>query len=53
MIGPGGDLDPDMGIALLVSMITSGIIYAYLLAQRIEIAKVEEEVEYFEQVVQA
>jgi hypothetical protein len=33
-------------------MITSGIIYAYLLAQRIEIAKVEEEVEYFEQVVQ-
>ena len=54
LLGPGGGgLDPDMGIALLVSMVTSGVVYAYLLAQRIEIAKMEEEVEYFEQVVQA
>jgi ABC-type transport system involved in cytochrome c biogenesis permease subunit len=54
LIGPGGGgLDPEMGIALLVSMITSSVVYAYLLAQRIEIAKIEEEVEYFEQVVQA
>ena len=54
LFGPGkADIDPDMGIALLVTTITSCIIYAYLLAQRIEIAKVEEEVEYFEQVVQA
>jgi len=46
-------MEPSMQLALLISMIAFGILYAYLLAQRIAIAKVEEEVEYMEQVVHA
>lgn len=54
VFGPGGGgMDSSMELALLVSMIAFGIVYAYLLTQRIAIAKVEEEVEYMEQVVQA
>jgi len=54
VLGPGGGgMEPSMELALLVSMIAFGILYAYLLAQRIAIAKVEEEVEYMEQVVHA
>ena len=54
VLGPGGGgMEPSMSLALLVSMIAFGIVYAYLLTQRIAISKVEEEVEYLEQVVQA
>ena len=42
-----------MKTALLVSIATFGILYSYLLSQRMAIAKVEEEVEFLEQVVQA
>jgi heme exporter protein C len=54
VFGPGrGDVEPSMKIALLVSIAAFGVLYAYLLSQRIAIAKVEEEVEFLEQVVQA
>jgi heme exporter protein C len=54
LYGPGGGgADPAINIALLVSTITFGILYAYLLTQRIAVARIEEEVEYLEQVVQA
>ena len=53
LYGPGGGgADPAINIALLVSTITFGILYAYLLTQRIAVARIEEEVEYLEQVVQ-
>lgn len=54
VFGPGGGgMERSMDIALLVSIAAFGVLFAYLLTQRIAIAKVEEEVEYMEQVVQA
>jgi len=54
VLGPGGGgMDPSMLLALLISMIAFGILYAYMLTQRIAIARMEEEVEYLEQVVHA
>jgi heme exporter protein C len=53
LYGPGGGgADPAITIALLVSIFTFGIFYAYLLTQRMAVARIEEEVEYLEQVVQ-
>jgi heme exporter protein C len=44
VIGGGGYLDPDMAVALSVSLVAFCILYAYLLAQRLAVAKIEEEV---------
>ena len=54
VIGPGGGgLEPQMYTALFVSFAAFGILYAYLLSERLALAKVEEEVEYLEQVVES
>src|SRR5262245_23079928 len=47
----GGGMDPEMAVALSVSMGAFGLLYAYLLLQRLAIAKIEEEVDYLEQTV--
>lgn len=49
----GGGLDRDMQITLTVSLIAFGILFAYLLVQRIQIARVEEQVEHLEHLVHA
>jgi len=49
----GGGMDSDMLKALLISFVAFGLLYAYLLTQRLAIAKIEEEVEFLEQEVQA
>jgi heme exporter protein C len=48
-----GGLDPQMRTALLVSFAAFGVLYAYLLAQRLALAKMEEETEEIEQAVAA
>lgn len=47
----GGGLDPDMWKALITSFIAFGFLYAYLFDRRSAVAKVEEEVDYLNQVV--
>jgi heme exporter protein C len=50
VLGPGGGgLDPDMYPALYSAFLAFGLLYAYLLMQRLEVARVEDEVEYLEQ----
>jgi len=44
-------MDRDMNLASLVSFIAWTLIYTYLLMQRLQIAKVEDEVEYLDHVV--
>ena len=52
VISPGGGgMDRDMNLALLVSFIAWTLIYTYLLMQRLQIANVEDEVEYLDHVV--
>ncbi len=49
----GGGVAPEMGLTLTVSFTAVGLLYAYLFNRRLAIAKVEEEVDYLEQVVLA
>lgn len=49
----GGSIDPDMRLAIYVSMLALTVTCAYLLTRRLAIAKVEEEVEYLEHLVHA
>lgn len=49
----GGGEDPDMNKALLASFIAVTLLFIYILNRRLAIAKVEEEVNYLEQVVLA
>jgi heme exporter protein C len=49
----GGGVDPDMATTLLVSFIAMTFFYAYIFNKRLEIAKVEEEVDYMSQTVLA
>jgi heme exporter protein C len=45
VLGPmGGGADPDIKTAIYVSLLAFGILYAYLLTRRIEIARTEDEV---------
>jgi heme exporter protein C len=44
VVGGGGSLDPDMAVALSISIVAFGILYAYLLTQRLAVAKIEDEV---------
>lgn len=46
----GGGMDPQMRTAFLMSITAFGLLYAYLLTHRLAIAKLEDEVEYLEQV---
>jgi heme exporter protein C len=48
----GGGMAREMAISLSISFVAFGLLYAYLLMQRLAIAKVEEEVEYLEETVQ-
>jgi heme exporter protein C len=49
----GGGVDPDMGKALMSSFLAFTFLFIYLLNRRRAIARVEEEVNYLEQVVLA
>jgi heme exporter protein C len=49
----GGGLDPDMEKTFLVSFIAITLFYAYVFVKRLRLAKMEEEVEYLNQVVLA
>jgi heme exporter protein C len=49
----GGGLDPDMSKALLSSFVAFTCLFIYLLNRRLAIARVEEEINYLEQVVLA
>lgn len=49
----GGGLDPDMQLAFFVSLTAWAVFYVYLLRHRMAIARVEEQVEYLEHVVQS
>jgi heme exporter protein C len=50
VLGPGGGgLDPAMYPALYASLLAFACLYAYLLLQRLEVAQVEDEVDYLEQ----
>jgi heme exporter protein C len=49
----GGGVDPDMGKALMSSFVAFTFLFIYLLNRRLAIARVEEEVNYLEQVVLA
>src|SRR5262245_37078586 len=44
VIGGGGSLDPDIAVTLSISLVAFGILYAYLLTQRLAVAKIEDEV---------
>jgi heme exporter protein C len=48
-----GSMDPDMLVAIYVSSLALGVLCTYLLARRLAVAKVEEEVEYLEHLVHA
>jgi heme exporter protein C len=48
----GGGLDSQMATAFSISLVGFGLLYAYLLLQRLAIAKIEEEVDYLEHTVQ-
>src|SRR5262245_29526030 len=49
----GGGTDSDMAIAFMCSLLAWCVTYAYLMVQRLAIARVEEEVEFMEQTVRA
>jgi heme exporter protein C len=49
----GGGLDPDMSKAFLSSFVAVTFLFIYLLNRRLAIAKVEEEINYLEQIVLA
>lgn len=49
----GGGLDPDMNKTLLASFVAFTFLFVYLLNRRLAIARVEEEVDYLEQLVLA
>jgi heme exporter protein C len=54
VISPGGGgLDPDMAKALLASFVAVTLLFIYLLNRRLAIARVEEEINYLEQIVLA
>jgi heme exporter protein C len=54
VISPGGGgIDPDMGKTLLVAAIAMTFFYAYTFLRRLSVAKLEEEVDYLNQVVMA
>jgi heme exporter protein C len=54
VISPGGGgVDPDMAKTLLMSFIAITVLYIYIFVRRLTIAKLEEEVDYFTQVVLA
>jgi heme exporter protein C len=53
VLGPaGGGTDPQILIALLVSTLAFGIVYAYLLTQRLAVARLEDEVGELEAAVE-
>jgi heme exporter protein C len=49
----GGGVDPDMGKTLIMSFVAILFLYAYVFNKRLEIAKVEDEVDYLTQTVLA
>jgi heme exporter protein C len=49
----GGGLDPDMSKAFLSSFVAVTLLFIYLLNRRLAIARVEEEINYLEQIVLA
>lgn len=49
----GGGIDPDMAKTLIMSFIAIAFLYAYVFNKRLEIAKVEDEVDYLTQTVLA
>jgi heme exporter protein C len=49
----GGGVDPDMGKTLIMGFIAILFLYAYTFNKRLEIAKVEDEVDYLTQTVLA
>jgi heme exporter protein C len=49
----GGGVDPDMATTLLMSFVAITVLYAYVFLRRVAIAKIEEEVDYLNQVVLA
>jgi heme exporter protein C len=52
VISPGGGgMDPDMNMALAVSIVAWTLIYVYLMMQRLQISKLEEEVGYLDHAV--
>jgi len=51
--GGGGLLDPDMSKAFFASFVAVTLLFIYLLNRRLAIARVEEEVNYLEQIVLA
>jgi heme exporter protein C len=54
VISPGGDgIEIDMAKTLLMSFIAITVLYIYVFVRRLTIAKLEEEVDYFTQVVLA
>jgi len=54
VISPGGGgVAPEMALTMTASFIAVGFLYAYLFNRRLAIAKVEEEVDYLEQVMLA
>jgi len=53
VIGPaGGGLDPDMGTALVVCLLAFGVVFAYLLVNRLGVASTEDEVGELEAAVE-
>lgn len=54
VISPGGGgLDKDMWVALIVSFVAWTLLYVYLLMQRLQISKAEEEIEHLDHLVQS
>jgi len=54
VISPGGGgVDPDMEITLLVSFVAITFLYAYLFVRRLNLARLEEDVDYLTQVAVA
>jgi heme exporter protein C len=54
VLGPaGGGMEPEMKTALLVAMVTFGVVYAYLLTKRLDVATLEDEVGSLEAAVEA
>jgi len=49
----GGGLEPDMWVAFLVSFAAWLVLYSYLFIDRLEVARLEEDVEYLEHKVHA
>ena len=54
VLGPsGGGLDPHMRIALYVSLLAFAIVYAWLITERLEVARLEDEVGALESSLEA